>query len=184
MLLTSIQTRDLLEQYSIPVPSTVYANSFGELVEKAQTLSFPLVLKVASPDATHKTERGLVQLGIRDFDELLLEFRQVEKKAEDLSIDAFVLQEQVKGVEFIIGGKKDPVFGQTLLFGLGGVLTELLGDYSIRICPLKEKDVLQLMSETKANAFFQGFRGKKASRPKIVDVMLKTSKLLENKHFS
>ncbi len=178
-MLNVFETAELLRSHGISVPVTRYAKSLGTLLENASTMSFPLVLKVASMQASHKTERGLVQLGITDLDELVLAFKQVRKKSVGLAIDALVLQEQVTGVEFIIGGKKDAVFGETVLFGSGGILTELVGDYSLRVCPLSESDALDLISETKAAAFFKGFRGKKASKHKILSLLMKTSALLE-----
>lgn len=179
MLLDVFQTRKLLDKYRIPTATTRLCKDFGGVLEKATELSFPLVLKVSSTDASHKTERGLVQLGIHSLDELSLAFKQIEKKSAGLKVDAYILQEQFKGVELIIGGKTDSVFGQTMLFGSGGILTELVGDYAIRVTPLTKKDALQMIHETKAGAFVEGFRGRKVSETALVNLLLKTSELLE-----
>ncbi len=183
MLLDVRDSLTLLDRYRLPYPQTALCEDKGDVLEAASSgrMTFPLVLKASSRKQSHKTEKGLVQLGIRDLDELSHAFDRLQYKSRHFELDAFVLQEQAHGAELMVGAVRDAVFGPSVLFGLGGVLTELLQESAVRVCPLKVSDAQALLSETKARVFFQdgGFRGKKAGAKPVLDVLLKTSKLMQ-----
>ncbi len=172
-LLPLRQALALLKQYRIPVCKQELVSSKIELLYKTRQLSYPLVLKAFTEAHSHKTEAGLVYLDLHNEGELLNAFRELSKKTARLST-GFLVQEYLPGVEFIIGGKKDEVFGQTILFGSGGVLAELLDDVSVRVTPIAAAEAKEMISETKAHLFFtpRGFRGKKASGRKIIELLL------------
>ncbi|MEW5955237.1 MAG: acetate--CoA ligase family protein [Candidatus Micrarchaeota archaeon] len=181
MLLNVVDTTRLLDKHGIPLPQWFCSNDRQELVEAARILRKPWALKLASPDATHKTDKGLVVLNLREENALANAFDELQRRSAGLKVDCSLVQEQLYGTEFIIGGKKDSSFGQTILFGLGGTLTELYKDFSIRVTPVDEAEAAKMIAETKAAVFTkpEGFRGKKASERALADVLAKTSKLLE-----
>jgi len=181
MLLNVVDSTRLLDKYGIPLPQWFCSNDKQEIIEAARILRKPLALKLASPDAAHKTDKGLVALNLRDENALANAFDALLLRSAGLKIDCLLVQEQLSGVEFIVGGKKDPSFGQTILFGLGGTLTELYKDFALRVTPVDEAEARKMIAETKAAAFTkpEGFRGKKASEKALAEVLVKTSRLLE-----
>lgn len=183
MLLSSQESYALLKKYGVPCAETAISKELSALEQASEKMRSPFVLKLSSPDATHKTEAGLVELNICSKEELAKAFGRLLDRAASkaLKVDGVVLQEQLKGIEFIVGGKADPTFGQTILFGAGGILVELFKDYSMRVVPITYADADQMISETKASAFLSagGFRGKSAKREHVLDLLLRVSKLLQ-----
>jgi len=184
MILRFLQAKDLLDKYGIALVPSMASSDLGEILSASQRMRRPQVLKVMSSDVSHKTEKGLVALNLASDREIMLAFAKLAEsvKRQGLAVDTYLLQEQARGVELMIGGKKDPVFGQTILFGLGGVYVELYKDFALRVCPIARGDAEKMIGETKAKAFLDGdgFRGKKADREKIMDLLLRTSRLLED----
>jgi len=181
-LLPYVEARKLLRKYGLPTCGEVFFKREGELARAVSKLSFPLVLKAIAPREVHKTEAGLVKTTLHSEREVVSAFKEISGNAErqGIALDGFLLQEQKSGVELIIGGKRDAVFGETVLFGSGGLLTELFQDVAVRVAPLSRKDVRGMVFETKASAFFneKGFRGKKVDFDVIASIILKTSRLL------
>lgn len=186
MLLCAKDTFRLLKKYGLKSPRTFLCSDRAEVLDAASSMRFPVVLKASSRQETHKTEKGLVQLGIHSLDELSVAFSRLEKKTRAFPVDAFVVQEQALGIEFIVGGHTDPTFGQTVMFGLGGVYAELFDEAIVRVVPFSKTDAVAMIRKTRAAAFFEegGFRGKKASLPKVVDALLKTSNLIQREKVS
>ncbi len=184
MLLGIRESLTLLDRYSISYPKTAVCVTRADVLDNAYGMRFPVVLKASSRQQSHKTEKGLVQLGIRDLDELAHAFDRLAYKSRHFQLDAFVLQEQAIGAELLVGGLRDASFGPSVLFGLGGVFAELLQESAVRVCPLQIGDARALFSTTKASVFFQpeGFRGKKAAPDPVIDLLLKTSQLMEHEH--
>ncbi len=176
------ETKALLRKYHLPACSEAFFKRESELVKAVRRLSFPFVLKALAPREVHKTEAGLVKTMLHSEREVLAAFKQISENAckHGIVLEGFLLQEQKSGVEFIIGGKRDPVFGETVLFGSGGLLTELFQDVAVRVAPLTRQDVREMVFETKASAFFseKGFRGKKVDFDAIASIILKTSRLM------
>ncbi|OIO23460.1 hypothetical protein AUJ65_03635 [Candidatus Micrarchaeota archaeon CG1_02_51_15] len=181
MLFNVVDTARLLDKYGIQSPKWFSSNELQELVDASRILRKPWVLKLASPDSSHKTEKGLVALNLRDEQSLVNAFNELQRRGTGLKIDCMLLQEQLSGTEFIIGGKKDACFGQTILFGLGGVMTELYKDVALCVTPLDAAEALKMMNGTKASAFLlqEGFRGRKASAKALAELLVRTSVLLE-----
>jgi len=181
MLLNVVDAARLLDKYGIQSPKWFSSNDLQEIVGASRILRKPWVLKLASPDSSHKTEKGLVALNLRDEQSLVNAFKELQRRGTGLKIDCMLIQEQLSGTEFIIGGKKDACFGQTILFGLGGVMTELYQDVALRVTPLDAAEALKMMKGTKASAFLsqEGFRGRKASAKALAELLVRTSILLE-----
>ncbi|PNX48714.1 MAG: hypothetical protein BV459_01765 [Thermoplasmata archaeon M11B2D] len=167
------EVKDLLRAYGIP--TTRY-----QLVRKEKDLErlsvrFPVALKVCSSKILHKTDVGGVRLNIRNKDELKKTFQEFRQKfpSEDLLVD----QMEEKGVEIIVGLVQDPTFGLSVMCGIGGVFTELYKDVSFRVVPIDAYDAAQMVEELAGKKLLEGFRGMKANKKLVVDLVLKVSTL-------
>ncbi|MBW2965804.1 acetate--CoA ligase family protein, partial [Candidatus Woesearchaeota archaeon] len=160
------KTRKLLEKYKFPLVDSFLAKTPEELIKFSQKTGFPVVLKISSPDIIHKSDIGGVKTGIENEEELIKAYdeiiKNVKKKNKRAKIDGVLIQRMEQGIEVIVGVKKDPQFGATILFGLGGVFVEVLRDVSLRIAPVDKKEALEMMREIKGYKILEGVRGKKA----------------------
>lgn len=156
---------DLLEDHKIPIiPTHMISNE-----EEAEKLPIPCVMKVLS--ISHKTEKNAVRI-VRCKDELIDTYLELSELGE------VFWQPFVEGVETIIGLKKDPAFGRVIMFGLGGIFTELFKDVSFRVCPVTSKDASEMMAEIKGYELLKGWRGKEAVNFKLLnEVIVKVSNL-------
>jgi acetyl-CoA synthetase (ADP-forming) len=164
---------------------TKLAKTQKEAVSLSQKMSFPVVLKIVSPDVIHKSDSGGVKLSINSvtevkkaYDEIL---KKVRKQYPHAVIHGVSLQKMVRpGTEVIIGTSKDPQFGPVIMFGLGGIFVELLKDVSFRVIPVEQRDAQEMIKEIKGYPLLQGYRGKEpASLSALVEIILKISKLME-----
>jgi len=176
------QSLSFLESYGIETPVQVLARTAEQFdYAIADRMRYPLVVKAIPLDAGHKTEKQLVITGLHSAKEAKQAFITLTERARGIPLECFVIQEQAKGIEFIVGSKKDDVFGQTLMFGMGGVYVELTRDFSVRVCPLDAGHAKAMLLETKAAAFFSrdGFRGIRASPDAAVKFLLNASRMVE-----
>lgn len=175
------KTRTLLKKYGLKV-SGDFVESKSMLKRRAGKIAFPWAMKIASPDAVHKTEAGGVRINIPDiasakkaWDEMSAKLLSKKRTAH---IDGFVVQPMVKGTEVIIGMKRDPNFGPVIIFGLGGIFVEILKDVSMRLAPVSEKEALAMISEIKSAAVLKGARGgKPADAAALAKIISAVSKL-------
>jgi len=169
------EVKDLLRAYGIP--TTTYQVVHTEKDLEKLTLRFPVALKVCSPAILHKTDVGGVVLNIQNTDELKKTFRAFRKKfpTENILVD----QMEEKGVEIIVGLVQDPTFGLSIMCGIGGIFTELYKDVSFRVVPIDSYDARQMVEELAGKKLLEGFRGMKANKQLVIDLVLKVSKLGE-----
>lgn len=182
--LLEFEAREVLEHYKIPVAKWKLVKKVTDAIEFSKKNGFPLVLKIVSKDIVHKTDVGGVFLNLNSEKEVEQAFNQimrnVKKHKPKAGIDGILVQKMIgEGQQIIIGGKKDPQFGQVLMFGGGGVLVELLEDVAFRVVPVNKRDAEEMMEETKVYQILKGFRGKKYDVNSVLNILLKTSKLLE-----
>mgnify|MGYP005864687351 CR=1 FL=1 len=133
-------------------------------VEAKQILAEAVALKIVSPQVTHKSDVGGVRLNVADARGVVLAFEEIVNNARravpDATIEGVAVQRMAKaGIEVIIGMTKDPQFGPVLMFGLGGVLVEVLKDVAFRIVPLAARDATQMIREIKGYPLLAGYRG-------------------------
>ena len=146
------------------------------MVKLAKKFHFPLVLKIISEKAVHKTEIKGVRI-VASEAELRKNYIEMAKIAKRLK-GKIMAQEFVKGRELIIGIKKDPVFGHAIMFGIGGTMVELLHDVSFRICPITVRDAESMINELKYKKLLDEFRGEKAVNIKLIkNILVKVSNL-------
>lgn len=169
------EVKNLLKKYCIKTTSYEIVKNIDDL-EKIK-IAFPVALKVCSSKILHKTDVGGVKLDIKDIEELRQTFKNFRKKfpTEDLLIDHM----EKKGVEIIIGLIQDPTFGLTIMFGIGGIFTELYRDVSFRVVPIERYDAEQMIEEIKGKKLFEGFRNIKANKKLVINLLLKVSKMGE-----
>ena len=184
-ILTEFESKKILKQAGIPVVETKLAKTQKEAVSLSQKMSFPVVLKIVSPDVIHKSDSGGVKLSINSvtevkkaYDEIL---KKVKKQYPDAVIHGVSVQKMTQpGTEVIVGTSKDPQFGPVIMFGLGGIFVELLKDVSFRVIPVEQRDAQEMIKEIKGYPLLQGFRGKEpANISVLVEIILKISKLME-----
>lgn len=176
----------LLQRYNIPHPPYGLARTPEEAGEIATKIGFPVVLKVVSPDISHKTDVGGVILGVNTPEEAVrgaeLIFKNVRERVPTAQISGILVQKMApKGVEVIIGGILDPVFGITLMFGLGGVFTEVFRDVTFRVWPITIDEAVEMINEIKSAVILRGFRGMPpVDIRSIADIIVKLGKILED----
>ncbi len=184
-VLTEIEAKELLRQAGINVVDTKLATSREEAISLSQQLGFPAVLKIASPDVIHKSDAGGVKLGLRTstqvgkaYDDIL---KAIKKNYPEAKIQGVSVQKMARpGVEVIIGMSKDPQFGPVIMFGLGGILVEILKDVSFRIVPLARRDAGEMIREIKGYPLLEGYRGQEpVDVPNLEELILKVSSFVE-----
>jgi acetyl-CoA synthetase (ADP-forming) len=183
--LTEVESKELMKKAGIPVVETALARSRAEAVSIARSMGFPVVLKVISPDISHKSDIGGVKLDLRSARQVGNAYSEVmaavKAKQPSARITGVSVQRMARpGVEVIIGMSKDPQFGPVLMFGLGGVLVEILKDVSFRIVPLTRRDAAEMVREIKGFPLLQGYRGAAPVRTSVLeDLLLRLSKFAQ-----
>ncbi len=185
ILLTEVEAKQVLKEAGVNVVDSLLAKSKDDAQRIADELGYPVVLKIVSPDIVHKSDIGGVKLGLADRDAVAAAYEEVISAAKKASPGANVhgvsVQPMAKeGLEIIVGMTKDPQFGPVLMFGLGGVLVEVLKDVAFRIVPLTRRDATQMIHEIKGYPLLEGYRGQEpANVPMIEDTILKVSGFVE-----
>ncbi len=178
-------SKDLLAAYGIPVVRPEPAATADEAAAAADRLGYPVVLKVLSPDITHKSDVGGVALDLGDADRVRAAFetmrRAVRERAPRARFEGASVQKMVEtrdGVEMILGIKKDPTFGTVIMAGTGGTAAELLGDRTLGFPPLNERLARRMLEELRSWPLLQGYRGRPAADvPKLVEALIRLSYL-------
>lgn len=182
-ILTERQSKQILAEYGIPVAVESLATNADEAVATANEIGYPVVLKVESPEITHKTDAGTVEIGISGDAEARAAFNRITSNAKaynpSAQINGVLVQELVRGGrEMIIGMTQDPQWGPTIVVGLGGIFVEVLRDIAIRVAPLNRSDVEEMLHELKGGKILQSFRGQPAADiAAIIDTALRFSQL-------
>ena len=179
--LSEYGSKQVLEAYHIPITRERTVTDEDGLRAAMEEIGFPLVLKGCSSNIAHKTGKGLIRVDIRNVEEALDAFQNiVANMAED---DEVLVQEMIKGQrELVVGLTRDPQFGPCVMFGLGGIFTEVLKDISFRVAPLEKHDALEMMSEIKAHKILDAVRGMPAAdRDLLADILINVGRIgLEN----
>jgi acetyltransferase len=184
-VLTEDEAKKILKYYNFPVVRTEVANSVDEAVAYAQQMGYPVVMKILSPQIIHKSDVGGVILNIRSEDEVRKAFETLIQRATAYNPNAQIIGAtvqpmiQMKGTEIILGGKSDPVFGPTILFGMGGVGVELFKDCATGLPPLNTTLIKRMLEETKIYKLLKGYRGSPpANLKKLEETISQFSQLL------
>jgi len=165
------EVKDILNAFGIPTTKYKVVNYEKDL--ENIDLKFPVAIKVCSENILHKTDVGGVKLDIKNMEELKAIFKDFKKKfpSEKILID----QMEEKGVEVIVGLVQDPTFGLSIMFGIGGIFTELYKDVTFRVLPINRYEAEQMIEDIKGKKLFEGFRNIRANKQLVADLLLKVS---------
>jgi acetyl-CoA synthetase (ADP-forming) len=172
--LSEHESKELLRRYDIPVTREIETADEKEILTAVNEIGYPLVMKACAPDLSHKTERGLVRVDIRNDEEAVSAFREMMAEVKDDGATVLV-QEMVRGSrELVVGLTRDSQFGPCVMFGLGGIFTEILKDVSFRVAPIEKRDALEMMQEIKARKILGAIRGMPAADlDRLADILIK-----------
>ena len=181
-ILTEYESKKLLSSYGIPVTKERLVHNPSELREAVRQIGYPLVIKGCSSTLAHKTEQGLVFLDIRNDQEAEAAFQNAMARMTE-SDKAVLVQEWVKGRrELVAGMTRDPQFGPCVMFGLGGIFTEVLKDISFRVAPIEKRDALEMAGEIKSHKILDKVRGMPAANMEtLCEILITVGRIgLEN----
>jgi acyl-CoA synthetase (NDP forming) len=178
------EAKTICAEYGISVTKFKVAKTEKEAVSLAAKAGVPVVLKVISPDIIHKSDAGGVAVNLKNKEEVKAAYKRILENAKKYKADA-----QIKGVlveemakqstEVIVGAVKDPQFGQTLMFGLGGIFVEVLKDVSFRVAPITEQEAAEMIVEVKAFPLLNGYRNTPpVDVNSLVNLLMNVSKLI------
>ncbi len=150
-ILSEQDSKALLKAYGISVPKERVVTSAGDAAKAAKKVGFPLVLKVVSADIPHKSDLGLVAVGVRDADDARRAYKRLvttaKKAAPEAVVEGVLVAAMVPGVETVVGVARDELFGPVVMFGLGGTLVEVLHDVTFRVPPFTTRDASAMLDE-------------------------------------
>jgi acetyltransferase len=175
---------ELLEAYGFDMPETVNAEAPHPAEEAAVNVGYPIVMKINSPDVSHKTDLDGIRKNVQDRQEVNDSFHEIinnihhEKPGSE--IKGVIIQEQVEGLEVALGMKRDPQFGPMIMVGLGGIYVEALQDISFGIAPISEQEAVRMVEELDSSDLFEGFRGEKHSIKPVKEAIIKLGELALN----
>lgn len=157
--LSEFESRQVLDNYGIPTAVTVLTTTSREAVDAASEIGYPVVLKGCRADLAHKSEAGVIRMNLTTANDVESAFGAIEDVAAG-GLDGILVQAQIRGTrELVAGMVRDPQFGPCVMFGLGGIFTEVLDDVSFRIAPLRERDAIAMMDDIRGAAILGPVRG-------------------------
>jgi acyl-CoA synthetase (NDP forming) len=178
------EAKTVCRAYGIPVTDFKVAKNAVEAVEFADEIGYPVVVKIVSPDVIHKSDVGGVIINVKDAEDVQKVYEQimdgVKRHKPNAKIVGVLVQEMApQSTEVIVGATKDPQFGPTLMFGLGGIFVEILKDVTFRIAPITEYEAREMITAVKAYPLLKGYRNTPpADIEAIVKILLNTSRLI------
>ncbi len=185
------ETRIMLEAYGIQNVPGDLALDVDEAVKIAEQAGFPVVMKIVSEDILHKSDAGGIALNVKDSQHLRVEYAEmmarITKNEPNARIRGVMVEQMApKGLEVIVGMRRDPTFGPLMMFGLGGTMVELLKDISFKVAPLTDKDINEMIEKTLAGKLLKGYRGSaKTDIQAVKDTIARLSQLtLDNPEIS
>ena len=178
------EAKTICVEYAIPVTKFKLAKGVAEAVAFAEKLGYPVVLKIVSPDIIHKSEAGGVMINLKSKAQVQAAYGKIIDNAirynENAKVAGVLVQEMApQSTEVIVGAIKDPQFGQTLMFGLGGVFVEILKDVTFRVAPITKEDAREMVTTIKAYPLLKGYRNTpELDLDAIINILVNTSRLV------
>lgn len=182
--LTEREAKAVLAAYGVPVVPERLTDSEDAAVAAAESLGFPVAMKVESPDLPHKTEAGVIRLKLKDAAEVRDAYRAVMANAQhhapNARINGVLVQPMAKpGVEVMVGGRVDPLMGPLIVAGLGGVLVELMRDSALALAPVTHTEARAMFEGLRGRAALEGFRGAPAADlDRLADIVTRLSEFI------
>ncbi|OHC11282.1 MAG: acetyl-CoA synthetase [Planctomycetes bacterium RIFOXYD12_FULL_42_12] len=178
------ESKELIAAFGITTARHTVTASVKEAIQAATSIGYPIVLKIVSPDISHKTDVGGVKVGIKDAEGVKAAYEEIMKnvniKKPDARIEGILVEKMATpSTEVIIGGLRDPQFGPAVMFGLGGIFVEVYKDVSFRIAPLEEYDAIDMIHEIKGSKILKGFRNTESlDITSLAQTILKVSNIM------
>lgn len=177
--LSEHDSKKLLAAYGVPISKEKLVGTAAAARAAAKKIGYPVVLKACSANEAHKTEKGLIAVNLGTQKELSAAFAELSARAGADYDGAFLVQEMVKGArEIMIGMHRDPQFGPSVMFGLGGIFTEILQDVVFRVAPLRKRDAVEMTRAIRAHRILDAVRGMPAvDRDMVTHCLMAVGKL-------
>ena len=173
------ECKAILESLGISTTGAEVARSEEEAVRTAESIGYPVVLKVMSPEVVHKSDAGGVRLDLKGPDEVRRAYLEMVEAFREKEVVGIAVQEMASpGTEAIVGVTRDPTFGPILMFGLGGIFVEILKDVSLRSIPITEFDAEEMIAGIKGHALLEGYRSRSVDIPALKSLLLQISDLV------
>ncbi len=184
LLMSEEEGRVVIKAYGVRTPTERHASSREGAVRAARQIGYPVVMKIRSPDISHKSDVGGIVVNINTDNEAKKAYEaiyaNINKRLPEAHVKGVIVQKMIEGEEVIIGVTRDPQFGPFITFGLGGIYVEVLKDVSFRVAPVTSKEAKKMITEIKSYPILLGVRG---GRPLdidgIADVILRLSKIMQ-----
>lgn len=185
-LLNDIESKAILRAFGIPTNMTIEANDASEALVAAETVGFPVAMKVLSPQIPHKSDVGGVRLNLMNAADVMTSFRDITERARTARPDAVIEGVTVEKMaqvddarELVVGVSRDPVFGPVIMFGAGGTMVEILRDNAVALPPLTTVLANRLIDRTRVARLLDAFRDRHAvDREAVVEVILRVSDMI------
>ncbi|MBW1864547.1 MAG: acetate--CoA ligase family protein [Deltaproteobacteria bacterium] len=180
--LSEFESKQILSAYGVPVTSEKTAKTLEETVSAANSIGYPIVLKASGENLQHKTELDLIRLDLKDESQVIRAYKELLSE-NTIPITEVLIQQMLRGNrELMAGLKRDSQFGPCVVFGLGGVLAEILEDVSIRVAPITTFDAMDMMENIRGKKILEPFRGKPpVDRKALAELLIALGKIgLEN----
>jgi acyl-CoA synthetase (NDP forming) len=176
--LSESESKQVLAAYGIPVTREFVVKSMEAAVEKAEAIGYPVALKASGKDVLHKTESDWIALDLKDAQQVKNAYIDLMSRS-NAAFEEVLVQQMVKGNrELMVGLKRDPQFGPCVLFGIGGVLTEILDDICIRVAPLERLDAMDMMEDIRGRKILDAFRGNPpVDREALADILMAVGRI-------
>ena len=180
--LSEYESKQILASYGIPVTPEELITKPEDLSEAIFKIGYPLVMKGCAAEIAHKTEKGLIRVDVRNEEEALTAYKEITAAIDGIE-KAVLVQQMIKGQrELVVGLTRDPQFGPCVMFGLGGIFTEILEDTSFRVAPIEKRDALEMIQEIKAHKILEAIRGMEpVDKNMLADILIAIGRLgIEN----
>ncbi|MCD6153990.1 MAG: acetate--CoA ligase family protein [Syntrophobacterales bacterium] len=176
--LSEHESKQLLAKYEITITKETVVTTEEEAVTAALKMGYPVVFKASGEEFAHKTELDLIELNIKDEADAREAFQRLVSRPE-ISVREILVQQMIKGDrELVVGLTRDPQFGPCVMFGLGGIFTEILQDVTFRMAPLSRWDAMDMMNDIRASKILDAFRGKPSvDREALADILIAVGRI-------
>lgn len=176
--LSEHESKEVLRVYGIPVTKERICHDLQTYKAAIRDIPFPLVMKGCAPALSHKTERNLVRVDVRSEQEAMTAFEELMNEVRDEG-GSVLVQEMIKGrKELVVGLVRDDQFGPSVMFGLGGIFTEILHDIVFRVAPLDKRDAFDMMEEIQSRKILEATRGMPAAdKEQLAEILINVGRI-------
>jgi acetyl-CoA synthetase (ADP-forming) len=178
------EAKTIMKEYGVTVPKFQLATNEKEAAQIAETIGFPVVAKIVSPEIIHKSDAGGVKVGLKTAPDVEAAYKTIIENAKKYDpkanlLGVLIMEMAPQGTEVIVGAIKDPQFGATIMFGLGGIFVEVLKDVTFKIAPVTIDEAKEMITNLKAAALLKGYRNTPpADIDALAQIIVIVSKLL------